>query len=365
MSPAQFLARMKRREVAPAYLFLGSQSYDKRRCREALLDAHLTPEERAEGITQYDLSKVSLAEVVDDARALSLFATKRLIIASSAEAAVPKSSRAAAASDGDEDDGEDSGGGGAAWTDTSSLVEYMKSPTPGVVVVFEATRFGLEGDDKKKAERVAKHFSAVKEVLELAAYSAEDARREAQSIARQLKVPIDPGALELLVESLGADVSRIATELEKLSLLASGGRTIGEQDIQAMVPDARSSTIFALVNTLGRRDRARSLAVLDTLVREGVYLPLALSFLSSQFRQALIAQEANLRSPQQIQSHFQKLGVAMWGARAEQVNQTASRFSRAQLEKGLALIFEADRDLRSARPDDRIIMENFVLRLTA
>ena len=42
---------MKRREVAPAYLFLGSQSYDKRRCREALLDAYLAPEERAEGIT--------------------------------------------------------------------------------------------------------------------------------------------------------------------------------------------------------------------------------------------------------------------------------------------------------------------------
>jgi len=365
VSPAQFLGRMKKADLAPAYLFLGSQAYDRRRCREALLDAHLTTEERVEGITHYDLSKVALAEVVDDARAFSLFAAKRLIIASSAEAAVPKGSRAAAASNEDEDDEGGSGSSEGVWTDTSSLVEYMRSPTPGVVILFEATRYGLEGDDKKKAERVAKHFSAVKEVVELAAYRADDARREAQAMARQLKIAIEPAALELLVESLAADVARISMELEKLSLLAVGGKSITPDDIQAMVPDARSSTIFALVNTLGRRDRARSLAVLDTLVREGEYLPLALAFLSSQFRQALIAREANLRTSQQIQSHFQKLGVAMWGSRAEQVSQTATKFSRRQLEKGLQLIFETDRDLRSARPDDRIVMENFVLRLTA
>jgi DNA polymerase III delta subunit len=59
------------------------------------------------------------------------------------------------------------------------------------------------------------------------------------------------------------------------------------------------------------------------------------------------------------------VGVAMWSSRAEQVYQTVSRFSREQLEQGLQLIFAADRDLRSARPDDRIVMERFVLELTA
>ena len=55
----------------------------------------------------------------------------------------------------------------------------------------------------------------------------------------------------------------------------------------------------------------------------------------------------------------------MWGSRAEQVNQTATKFSREQLERGMKLIFETDRDLRSARPDDRIVMEQFVVKLTA
>ena len=55
----------------------------------------------------------------------------------------------------------------------------------------------------------------------------------------------------------------------------------------------------------------------------------------------------------------------MWGSRAEQVAQTATRFTKEQLEKGLKLIFETDRDLRSARPDDRIVVENFVIKLCA
>jgi DNA polymerase-3 subunit delta len=55
----------------------------------------------------------------------------------------------------------------------------------------------------------------------------------------------------------------------------------------------------------------------------------------------------------------------MWASRAEQVWQTASKFSSHQLERGLTLIFQTDRDLRSARPDDRTVMENFVIRLCA
>jgi DNA polymerase III delta subunit len=53
----------------------------------------------------------------------------------------------------------------------------------------------------------------------------------------------------------------------------------------------------------------------------------------------------------------------MWGSRAEQVSQTAAKFSQPQLERGLRLIYNADKGLRDARPDDRIIMEQFILQL--
>jgi DNA polymerase-3 subunit delta len=353
MSPAQFLARVKRKEIAPAYLFLGAEAYQGRRCREALLDAILGLGERENGLAQYDLTEASLTQIVDDARALSLFAAERVILISNAEAALPRQKF-------DEDDGSEAPGAGG----MGDLAAYLKDPSPGVVLLFEAARFELEGEEKKKLERVRKFYSAISDAIELERFSLDEARAEAQGLARRAQLAVEPGTLDLLVEALGGDVARIAVEIEKLSLYSAGSRTISVDDIAALVPDARSTTIFALVNALGRRDRARGLALLDTLCREGEYLPLALAFLSTQFRLALVSKESGLRSPQQIVGHFSRSGVPMWSSRAEQVFQTVAKFSKEQLERGLQLIFTADRDLRSARPDDRIVMERFVLDLT-
>jgi DNA polymerase-3 subunit delta len=280
---------------------------------------------------------------------------------------MPRTSRAsAAASDSDdEDDGPgvtESRGSKSASNEEELLAAYVKDPTPGVTLVFEATRWDFDGDDKTKTERVRKYYGSVSEMVEFRRYAPEEARLEVERLARAMKIVLEPAAAEALVEALAADVARIAVELEKLQLY---GKPVTAESLPLLVPDARQSTIFALVNALGRRDRARSLDALDALVREGEYLPLALTFLAGQFRMALVAKEANLKGSYQVQAHFQRAGVPMWGSRAEQVATTASKFSKQQLERGLALICDADRDLRSARPDDRTVVEDFVVRLCA
>lgn len=349
MTPAQFLGRVKRNEIPGVCLFLGQEGYNRRRCREALIAALNTATPGIEP-EQYDASETSLTAIIDDARAMSLFASERLIFVLSAEAAMPRSMRS--------EESESSEGSASA----DVLDAYVKSPTPGVTLVFEATRWDLEGDDKPKADRARKFFSAIPDVVEFLRFNSGDARIELDRIAKAANVKLDPAAAEALVEALAADVARIAVEIEKLSLY---GKPVTADDLPLLVPDARQSTIFALVNALGRRDRVRALETLDALVREGEYLPLALTFLATQFRMALVAKEANLRGAAQVQSHFQRAGVPMWGSRAEQVAQTAAKFSKEQLERGLTLVFETDRDLRSARPDDRTIVENFVVRLCA
>ena len=121
------------------------------------------------------------------------------------------------------------------------LDEYLKDPTPGVVLVFEAIRFDFEGDDKRKQERVRKFYAAIRDVVELRRFSVHEARQEAESLAAAARFRIEPAALDLLVEALGADIARIAVEIEKLSLYAAG-RQVGVDDIAALVPDARATT---------------------------------------------------------------------------------------------------------------------------
>ena len=55
----------------------------------------------------------------------------------------------------------------------------------------------------------------------------------------------------------------------------------------------------------------------------------------------------------------------MWRTRAEQVAQTAQMFSAQKLETAMVEVFEADRGMRDIRPDDRTVMEKFILSLTA
>ncbi len=131
------------------------------------------------------------------------------------------------------------------------------------------------------------------------------------------------------------------------------------------MPNARASNIFALVAAIGRGDRAASLDILDTLIREGEYLPLALSFLATQFRFALAGHEARVKGAQAIQNHFQKLGSPMWRARAEQVEQTMAAFAPGRLKRAIRLVYAADQALRDTRPDDKTVMEDFVWKVTA
>ncbi len=346
MTAAQLIARIQKGAAPPAVLLLGPEAYQRRRIKDALTGRYA-----ADAQAQHDLMEVSLAEILDDARALSLFASERLIWVVNAEAALPRGKAAA----GDDAAGEAAG-------DSGPLEAYMRDPTPGVTLVFEAIRFDFEGDDKRRQERVRKFYAAIPDVVELRRFSSHEARHEAEALARAAGVRLDAEALDLLVEALGGDVARIAVEMEKLALYA-GSKPVGVDDIAALAPDARATNIFALVNALGRRDRTRALEMLDTLAKEGEYLPLALAFLSTQFRMALVAREAGLKSAGQVQSHFARMGVPMWGSRAEQVLQTVGKFSKPQLERAMKLIFDADKALRDARPDDRTVMERFILQL--
>ncbi len=251
-----------------------------------------------------------------------------------------------------------------AETGQSALDGYLKEPTPDVTLVIDCSRYEFEGEDKARMERVEAFFAAVPAKVEFRPYAPEAARFLAQKLAKEAGIQLGLAELALLLEATGGDASRIAMEIEKLRLFAGTTRKITAADIAALVPDAQSSTIFALVAALGRGDRTQALEILDTLSRAGEYMPLALTFLATQFRTALAAREAGVRGAGQIQAHFNKLGVRMWPERARQIEQTMDAFSKERLAQAVEKVFETDRGLRDARPDDRILMEEMVFALT-
>jgi DNA polymerase III subunit delta len=353
MTPEQFLDQLQKRGPQPVYLFLGPEGYNRERCRKALVAAVLAEDERDSGFTQHELDQIPLAAALDDARSLSLFANKRVIWLARAEAALPRGRLA---------ESSEEGGSGS---DAESLAAYLKEPTPGTVLVIDCSRFEFEGEDKARLERVEKFYAGITTKVEFKPFAPDAARALAQSLAKQVSLQLPLPELALLLEATGGDASRIALEIEKLRLYAGTTRKVTAEDILALVPDAQVANIFAMVAALGRGDRARSLELLDTLSREGEYMPLALTFLATQFRMALAAREAGMRGASGIQGYFNRLGVRIWPERARQIEQTVEAFPKEKLQQAVAKVFEADRSLRDARPDDRIVMEEMILSLTS
>jgi DNA polymerase-3 subunit delta len=349
MSPEQYLQRIRKGPPAPVSLFLGPELYQLGICRRALVEKVLAPEDRDNGLSRHDMETSTLVAILDDARSMSLFAPQRVIWVSGAEAALPR---------GRSSSQEESAGG-------ADLAEYVRNPTPGTVLIFGSSRYDFEGEERAKMERVQKFFSCIPEVVEFRPYTVESARHLAEDLASEASLQIGLSEVGLLVDSLAADASRIVNEIEKLRLYVGTNRKVTADDILQLVPNAQATTIFALVSALGRGDRKRSLGHLDTLLREGEYLPLALTFLATQFRLAMVAHEAGLRTSQQIQTHFTKLGIRVWRDRAEQIYQTVTAFSAGRLARAIEKVSSADRALRDARPDDRVVMEELVFSLTA
>lgn len=358
MTPDQFLSRVQKGSLAPAYLFLGPEIHQRDDCRRELVRAALGDADPEDAFVRHDLEELTVANVVDDAQSFSLFAPKRVLWVSRAEGAVPKGRAAAAAED--EEGGSKPAAGGA-----EALGAYLRNPAPGVTIVFDSAKFDFDGEDKAKAERVRKFFAAIPDVVEFPRWTPVQARKFAQDMARAANLRIAPDVLNGLVEAVGNAPSRVKVEIEKLSLYAGPGGSVSDDDVAKLAPQAHATTIFALVGALGRRDRTKALELLDVLVREGEYLPIALQFLATQFRHAIVAQEAGLRSASQIQGYFAKQGVPMWPSKAEQISQTATAFAPAQLRRALERVAKADSDLKDIRPDERTVLENFVVNLTA
>src|ERR1051325_600677 len=220
MTPDQFLDRLKKNGPAPAYLFLGPEGFMRARCRAALIAAALTPEERESGFTSHELDETSLAAVLDDARSLSLFASRRVIGVRRAEAALP---RGRAAAEGDE-----------AKPAGSELASYLASPTPGAVVVFDVARYDFSNDDKARVEAVRKFYAGVEAVVEFKPFAPDAARALAQGLAREVGLKLGLAELALLLDATAGDAQRIALEIEKLRLYAGTERKVTADDIATL-----------------------------------------------------------------------------------------------------------------------------------
>lgn len=341
------LSLRKGAKPAPGYLLLGAEPFYRGRCHEALRDTLLGKDPDPTAVAEVDLAGRSLTALIDEAQTMSLFCSERLIIGRNAESALPRSNSRAA----DEQ--------------MKVLSRYFEDPVPGTVVVLEAVRFeSQDRGGKDKLARIARFYKSVPVRIDLNSLSVDDARFVGNVLARRMGLKIAREDLHELVDMLGADALRIESELEKIAQYVGKGGQATRKDIELLVPEARQSGVFEFSQALAARDRSGALGILDTMSKAGMYWPMQLNLTASLFRQALAAKELGLQQAPEITSRLNELGFRMWATRSRQVSGIVARFDEQELREALIALFDADRSLRSTVPDQRLVVELLVMKLT-
>ncbi len=314
-----FLRDASKGKFAPVYLLTGSEVFFRDKFREALQRFFLGDSGE---LVDHDLGEIAVRDALDDAATLGLFATKRAVWLRNADAILPRREGAASGRHSPE-----------------AIAGYMARPNDRSVVVFES-----RVDDKDKATRLEKLLAGCTVVelerppaAESAKYLVEDARRDGVTFEQR-------AALEL-IESTGGDLARARMELQKLMTYAAGKKSLGLEEVRALVPAEPVYIIWELGDSIGRRDPAGALERLEALMREGHSAIPTLGLIAGHVRRMIKA----------------KAGSQQW--MPPEIKKQAEKVPMKDLLKALERLHQADIELRSSPPDDRLVLERLVLDL--
>lgn len=349
----RFLLDVESRKLRPAYVFVGDESFFRRRCREAILEHLVSPDLRDFSVFEFDLGETDLAEILDRARTPSLMAPFQVFFVRGVKALFGRGSNEAK---------------------LDAIEAYCKDPNPDALLIFVADHISIPADarrmemtDKERYQRIRETLGQYCGMVELSRVEEGEAVRWLTDYCATRVMKIDADAARELVDALGGDMMMISNELEKLMLYVAGKQRITLGDVETMVLAAKQRSLYELTDAISAKDRVRALEMLDAILSTGEGEDAAIGhlyMLAKTFRQMLVITERNVRDTRM-------LWAALWqGFRvppfaAEDIIKQARRYkSKRELTRAIRLIAKTDLALRSNPPSKRMMLEKLVLDLT-
>lgn len=164
---------------------------------------------------------------------------------------------------------------------------------------------------------------------------------------------ITADAAALLQNAVGADLSRLSTEIEKLAAYA-GADEIDEEAVAAVVGVRREETLGSLLDAIALRDVPRALTSLTAVLQQpkttAVYIVMTLT---TQMLALALGKSRGARSSfdyvQILKSGTSNVVGRTWGEATALWARAASKWPVADLDHALAVLLTADIALKQSR----------------
>ena len=214
---------LKEGRFEPVYYLMGDESYYIDKISDYIAEHALQPEERDFNQTIMFGSGVTAAQVADAARRYPMMAERQVVIVKEAQN----------------------------LKQTDQLEKYFKTPLKSTVLVLCHKNGSIDGRKREylKAVKAAGVLFESKKLRE------RDLPPFIENYLKQHQVSIDPKATQMIADSIGADLSRLTSELDKVRIsLPEENRRVTPQVVEDQIGVSKDFNAYELRDAIVNRN---------------------------------------------------------------------------------------------------------------
>ena len=210
-------------KYAPVYYLMGDEPYYIDKISDYIADNALQPEEKDFNLTILFGSDANASQVADTARRYPMMAERQVVIVKEAQNI----------------------------KNTEALEKYMKQPLKSTILVLCHKNGKIDG---RKREYV-KAIQQAGIIFESQKLKDRDLPAFIESYLKQKQTAIDPKSTQLIADAIGADLSRLTSELDKVMLsLPEDNRRITPQVVEDQIGVSKDFNGFELRDAIVNRN---------------------------------------------------------------------------------------------------------------
>jgi DNA polymerase III subunit delta len=329
--------QIKQKQIAPVYLLYGTEAFLINETKQLLINQILTEEELDFNLSTYDLEETPIEVALEDAETFPFIGEKRVVFLQNPVFLTSEKTKE------------------KVEHNLAKLELYLKEPSPYSVIVFIAPYEKL--DERKKLTKELKKKATVVEAKKL--YENE-LKVWVKERAAASGIAIDDDARDLMLTLAGSNLFMLTNEVDKLTLYAKSEKRIDIKTVEMLVARSLEQNIFNLIEKVLQRKMGEALRIYYDLQKQNEEPIKILSMIGGQFRLIYQVKDLSRRGygQQQIAGYLK-----VHPFRVKLAAGQAGKFSDEELKKTIALLAEADFQMKTGGMSKSLIVEMFLLRL--
>jgi len=185
--------------------------------------------------------------------------------------------------------------------DIDKLEPYIENPLPTTVLVVS-----YKGKKYDRRTKFFKHLQSRAELFESPKIYDDRLGGWIKNYVQSQGLSISEKSVSLLEEHIGNNLSRIANEVEKLTINMGGRKQITEEDIERYIGISKEYNAFELSGAIARKDLSKALRIVQYFEHNPKAGPLqaVLPAIYSQLSRVYTAFEVSANTPMKLRAHF-------------------------------------------------------------